>query len=154
MLRISILILAVSLTCFQTESVDEKTALIEKLFELSKVEEITKASQLEGFRMGVEMSPGNIPDEKKAKMIAAGQKIMQDVMPWPEMKIEFIKLYDELYTAEELKDIVELCEDPRYELFVSKQIQMIGPAMKIGQKYGKRMMAPMVKETMKIMQEE
>ncbi len=154
MIRIAVLLFVASFVGFQLEPVDEKTALIEKLFELSRLEEVTKISQIEGFKMGLDMSPAVIPDKKKAKIIAAGEKIMEELMPWPEMKADFIKLYDKHYTVDQLKNIVELCEDPRYSTFITKQIEMVGPAMELGQKYGKRIVAPMMKETMRIMQEE
>ena len=75
-------------------------------------------------------------------------------MPWSVMKKDYIELYSKHYTIDELKEIVELCKDPRYKMFITKQLKMIGPSMKIGQKYGQQMMPKLMQETVKIMQEE
>lgn len=137
-----------------TQATDEKTALVEQLLKVTQVEELTKVAQLEGFKAGLEMGPVPIPADKKAKIIEVGTKVMEEVMPWSVMKKDYIELYSKHYTIDELKEIVELCKDPRYKMFITKQLKMIGPSMKIGQKYSQQMMPKLMQETVKIMQEE
>ncbi len=154
MVRTSILFIAIALTSLQGQPADDKTALIEEVLVLTRTEEVTKVGQLEGFKMGLEMAPNAIPADKKEKIIAAGKEIMDELMPWSAIKEDFVELYDQHYTVEELKSIIELCKDPRYNTFITKQIEMIGPSVKIGQKYGKLIMPRMMQATMRIMQEE
>lgn len=153
MLRTSILFLVIALRATLGHAADDKTALIEQVLQLTRAEQMTKVGQLEGFKMGIDMAPAAIPADKKAKIIAAGKEIIDELMPWSAMKKDFVELYNKHYTVEELKTIIELCKDPKYNILITKQIEMIGPSMKVGQKYGKLMMPRMMQATMKIMQE-
>ena len=141
------------LTASSLQAAGEKEKLIEELLVLTKAEQLFKVGQLEGFQVGLDMSPVPIPADKKTKIISAGKKIMDEEMPWSKVKLDYITLYGKHYTQEELKAVIALCKDPRYNLLVSKQIAILGPSMKIGEKYGKKMMPRMMQATMRIMQE-
>lgn len=142
------------LAVFAVAQADEnKIALIEEMLVLSRMEEMTKVSQLEGFKVGLSMAPAPIPEATKARIIAEGVKAIEEVMPWSKMKHDFVELFSKHYTTEELETIVDLCKDPRYKVLVAKQIEIIGPSMEIGQKYGKLLATKMMQSTMKIMQE-
>ena len=144
--------LTLTIACGLAQAAEEKTALIEELLELSHAEELTKTSQLEGFKAGMAMNPGAIPADKKQAIIDAGERIMEEVMPWETMKQDFIAVYDEHYTLEELRAVVSLCKDPRYQTLVGKQLELVGPSMAIGQKYGRLLMPKIMQATTEIMQ--
>lgn len=153
MLRPILFVLALAFTVSFSYAEEDKVALIEEVLRLTRAEETTRIGQLEGFKSGFEMSGAAIPADKKAKIIAAGKQIMGEVMPWSVMKKDFIEMYDKHCTVEDLKTIIALCKDPKYKTLIAKQIELIGPSIKIGQKYGKLMMPKMMESTTKIMQE-
>ncbi|MEM9187263.1 MAG: hypothetical protein AAGB00_12290 [Planctomycetota bacterium] len=136
-----------------TPAGEGKAALIEEVLRLTRAEELTRVGQLAGFKAGIDMAPAPIPADKKAKIIAAGEEIIAEVMAWPVIKKDFIAMYDKYYTAGELRLVIELCKDPKYKVLVEKQLAMVGPSMKIGQKYGKLMMPKMMQATARIMRE-
>ena len=99
------------------------------------------------------MAESPIPEGKKERMIAAGMEAMAEVMPWSAVKQDYVALYLEHDTEEELREIIELCKDPRYKKMIAKQVELISPSLEIGQKYGQRLGAKMMDATMKIMLE-
>ena len=124
---------------------DPKVEKIEKLLELSGAESNFKTGQIEGFKSGLDMAQMPIPAEKRKKLIKIGKEVMEEVMPWSEVKQDMIKIYADHYNEEELDRVVKILGNKDVQLLLEKQRLIIGPSMKMGTKYGQRMIPHLMK---------
>ena len=124
---------------------DPKVEKIERLFELSGAEAEFKTGQIEGFKSGLDMAQVPIPDKKRQQLIKLGKEVMDEVMSWSEVKQDMIKIYAEVYSEEELDRVIKILGNKDVQLLLEKQRALIGPSLKIGTKYGQRMVPILMK---------
>lgn len=131
----------------------DKTTLIEEFLRLTKQQELSRVSQLEGFKAGLGMGGGTLPEPKKARLIEEAEKAMAEIMPWHAVKKDLIAVYDKAFSEDELRAMIAMCRDPRFSAYVDKQISLIGPAMQVGQQYGATLMPRLMEAAQRVMQE-
>lgn len=124
---------------------DPKTEKIERLFELSGAEDQFKLGQIEGFKSGLDMAQVPIPEKKREQIIKLGKEVMEEVMAWSEIKQDMIKIYAAVYSEEELDRVLKILANKDVQLMLEKQRALIGPSLKIGTKYGQRMIPILMK---------
>jgi hypothetical protein len=80
-------------------------------------------------------------EENKTPSNAAQQKVMDEAMDtvskelsWEKMKADYIAIYAETFTAEELRGIIAFYKSPAGQAFKKKQPELMERSMKVTQK--------------------
>ena len=119
-------LLAPALLCAQQTT---KTAKIEELFRITKVDQMQKQMMTQ---MGAMMK-----QQQSGTMNVDSQKIMDFVaqkMSWESMKPDFIKLYDETYTEDEISGILMFYESAPGQALLAKSPLLMSNTMVLIQK--------------------
>lgn len=85
----------------------------------------------------MQMKQMNIPAEDQEKMAEFQKKLTEkifDAMKWEKMEPDFIKLFSEVYTEDELKAIVAFYKTPAGQSMLKKQPLLMQKSMEISQK--------------------
>jgi hypothetical protein len=72
--------------------------------------------------------------------MAKSLKIIQEALSWENLKADFIALYSETFTAEELQGILDFYKSPAGQKFIVKQPELMQKSMQISQKLMARIM--------------
>jgi hypothetical protein len=79
----------------------------------------------------------DLNEEEKKRAAEFQQKIMDkmwEAMAWEEIKDDYIKLFAETYTVDELKAIIEFNETPAGKSLIEKQPEIMQKSMAIAQR--------------------
>lgn len=68
---------------------------------------------------------------------------------WKMVEQEYIRVYAENYSSDQLDFILKLCQDPRYQQLMEIEVQMIKDTMAVNEKYA----AQIQEATLKAVQE-
>lgn len=105
---------------------ESKLILSEKLLTVMEMQKTLEQS----FRGVTKMMPGG-------EQSAAGQQVMEIIMKelsWENIKGDYIELYAEVFTIEELKGLIAFYESPAGQAFVKKQPELNQKSMMLSQK--------------------
>lgn len=113
----------------------ERAAAAEALFTSIDMQKMLEESMAEGLepqmaqfaQMG--LSPAGVT-ELKAEMLA----FLNETMKWETLKPDFIRIYAEAFTAEEMKTMTEFYNTPVGKKAMSMTPKLMAEGMKIGQK--------------------
>jgi len=122
-------------------------AAVEDFFKASKIREKYELGLTSGFDAGSELKK-DVSDEQKKKFESFRKKIkamMLDEMGWEKVKGEYAKLYLSIYTPEELKKVTEMLKTPAGQIMVSKEIELLPKALKLGNEKAKLLMPKIMK---------
>jgi len=114
---------------------DTREKMVEEMLELSGTPETLKQITDQIMQMqadAVKEQAADMPVEKKEKLLAFQKKITQKVMDfisWESMKSDYIKLYADVYTEEELKALIDFLKSPVGQKMVKKSPQVAQKAM-------------------------
>lgn len=86
-----------------------------------------------------------IIDKQQSKMVA----IMKDEMGWDKMKSEFVQVYRDTFSQEEVDSLIAFYESPTGQMFIDKQPALIKNTMAMLQ----QRMGPMMQRIQKMVQE-
>jgi hypothetical protein len=118
-------LLAPALLCAQQTT---KTAKIEELFRLTKTDQIQKQMMAQmGAVMKQQSGSSNVDSQKIMDFVA--QK-----MSWESMKADFIKLYDDTYTEDEISGILLFYESAPGQAMLAKTPVLMSNTMVLIQK--------------------
>lgn len=123
-------LLAPALVCAQQAAPapsSTKIAKIEELFRLTKTDQIQKELMVRMASMVKQQAGGN--DE-------ASQKIMEFVvkkMGWDSMKADFVKLYDDTYTEDEISGLLLFYQSPPGQAFLAKSPSLVNSTVSLVQ---------------------
>jgi hypothetical protein len=117
----------------------ERQALAERLLEGMQMQEtIEKSFEMVKQMIPAQMKQMGVPDEASS---GKAQDVMQETMDlvmkemsWDNLKGDYIAIYAETFTAEELKGLVRFYESPIGKKFVEKQPELMQRSMRISQK--------------------
>ena len=103
-----------------------------------------------GMKTGFNMGGGQeIPAAVRQRLMTSALQAIDQVFNWKVVEQDYIRMYAENYTPEQLDYILQLCQQPSYRQLMMVELQMIEDALGIGEKY-----APQVQEaTLKAFQE-
>ena len=105
-----------------------KTAKIEEIFRLTKTDQIQKQMMAQ---MGAMMK------QQAGQSIDSSQKLMEFVsqkMSWVAMKPDFIKLYDDTYSEDEISGILMFYQSPPGQAMLAKSPVLMTNTMTLVQK--------------------
>ncbi len=111
-----------------------KEKMVEEMLELSGTPDTLKQVCEEIMRMQANAinQQASIPAEQKEKVRAFQKKVMAkvvDFISWEKMKNDYIKLYADVYTEEELKALIEFLKSPAGQKMVKKNPQLMQKTM-------------------------
>ncbi|MCB0335744.1 MAG: DUF2059 domain-containing protein [Bdellovibrionales bacterium] len=121
-------------------------ASIKKLFEVSKVQELMDQSManmdqqmMESVRMS--LAQVDAPNEEKQKAMDVMSKVvpqsvakMKSLMSWEKLEPEFTQLYQETFTEEEVKGMLDFYATPAGQAMLNKMPLLMQKTMAMTQK--------------------
>ncbi len=130
------LLLLHSLSASAQESA--KTAKIEELLKLSNAEGMVQQvySQIRTMTAKQVAATDGSPEAKAAAAQTADKLIaqIQEHIGWDKMKPEYVRLYDEVYTDEEISGILAFYKSPAGQAFLTKMPQLMSKIMEVTQR--------------------
>lgn len=111
-----------------------KDKLVEEMLVLSGTPETLKnlPAQIMQMQTGMINQQSGLTPEKKEKLLAFQKKIMQkvmDVISWEKMKNDYIALYADVYSEEELTALINFLKSPVGQKMMQKNPQLMQNAM-------------------------
>ena len=122
-----------------TSSDSSQRALIEELMTLTKVRE-NMENKFDAIEKMISAQMAQIKPQDPAKQpelsreAALMLETIHQELNWDKMKEDYIKLYADTFTAEELKGMVAFYKSPEGQAFISKQPELTKRSMELGQK--------------------
>lgn len=141
MKRLMIFILAAFISCsvFAQANQPASKASIEKLLEITETKQMYEATMQEMTKM-VDQSTSRImsriPPEKQDKFkkaMAQLDTIIKEEMSWDKMKSQYVQIYMETFTQQEIDDLAAFYQTPSGKSFIKKQPQVIQRTSAISQ---------------------
>lgn len=131
---------------------DAKRAKIEELLKVMKTESMTEQmfGQMKGM-MASQMKNATTPENQKAgeelsnKILA----MVQERMSWTKMKPEYIRIYEETFSDEEVSGMLAFYQTPVGQAMLEKMPTVMAKSMEIG----RRMMGDLMPEIQRMTSE-
>ena len=99
-----------------------------------------------GFNIG---GARELPAEVRQLLINSALQAIDQVFNWKVVEQDYVSMYRENYSPEQLDYILQLCQQPAYRQLMMVELQMIEDALAIGESY-----SPQVQEaTLKAFQD-
>ena len=99
-----------------------------------------------GFNIG---GARELPAEVRQRLINSALQAIDQVFNWKVVEQDYVSMYRENYSPEQLDYILQLCQQPAYRQLMMVELQMIEDALAIGESY-----SPQVQEaTLKAFQD-
>lgn len=127
LLRFALFLIAASVA-FGQAAENTKTAKIIEIFRLTKTDQMQKQMLAQMVEMNASIDP---------KMRATSQKTMDLIgqkMSWEAMKADYIKLYDDTYTEDEISGILMFYQSAPGQAFIAKTPILMSNMMAMVQK--------------------
>jgi len=142
--------LSLSIPCAWADETS-KAAQIEELMRITKVEAMS--GQMTGQIRAMMMNQlASAPAESRAEATQMMEKIIariEDRMSWTKLKPEYVKLYGDVFTEEEITGMVSFYKTPLGQAVLQKMPLVVSKSMEIGQ----RQMAEIMPELRKVSEE-
>ena len=106
-----------------------------------------------GFETGLNSSidADAIPDELKQQMLEAYHQVADEVFSWDKVEPKYEQLYGRHYTENELKTVLELCQDSRYQMVLRKDLEMLPGGLKIGEEFAPELQVKLLEAMTRLM---
>jgi len=115
------------------EAFDEKAALAEKLLTLFDMDKNMEAAFAQVTLMEEKMmDQDGLSDDEKAKRRAVMDASLAEtrkIMSWDAIKGDFVKIYADVFSAEELQGMIDFFKGPVGQKFIGKQPQVQAAVM-------------------------
>ena len=131
-----ILTVLVSCTVFAQASQPASAASIEKLLEMTETRQAYEATMQEMGKMIDQSIASRIPAEKREKfkqVMAQLDKVLEEEMSWEKMKPLYVQIYTEIFTQQEIDDLIAFYQTPSGQSFIKKQPLVIQRTMALSQ---------------------
>jgi uncharacterized protein len=114
-----------------------KTAKIEEIFHLTKIDQMQKQMMTQMSAMMKQQTMANLTPDQQKNASDMSQRVMDftmQKMSWDAMKPEFIKLYDDTYTEDEISGILQFYQSPAGQAMLAKSPVLVANTMALVQK--------------------
>jgi hypothetical protein len=136
----------------------EKERLAEELLSLTNVSTLMDQymAMTRRLQRGIleEMGASRLDQKRISELQDALLKVVQEEMSWDKLKGEFIQLYCEIFTEEELQGILEFYRSPAGRKFIEKQPELIRRAGEISRGHILRLIPKLRQVTEEFMEKE
>jgi hypothetical protein len=133
---IAALALVLTLAGFAGAQTTAKQAKIERLLVLTKANTMVDQVFEQFKNMAASQFPASATPEQRAKMQEAQNKVMDILkarMSWERMRPQYVKLYEDTYTEDEINGILAFYESPAGRAMLDKMPTIISKSMALGQ---------------------
>ena len=79
-------------------------------------------------------------------------RAMDQVFNWNIVEQDYINVYAESYSADQLDFILQLCKEPRYQQLMQLEVQMIKDTLAVGEKYASKVQEAALKAVQDVLQ--
>jgi hypothetical protein len=139
-------------TCAHADE-STKAAKIDELMRITKVESMTAqmGPQIRAMIMN-QLNAAGLPEESKAGAAEMMNKVIAQIeerMRWDKLKPEYMKVYGDVFSEEEITGIVAFYKTPMGQTMLAKMPQLMSKSMEISQ----RRLADLMPEIQRQMQE-
>ena len=138
------LVAALALASFtpllQAGDAAQRTAAAEELLKAMHIEEMMAKQKENMSKMISSFSPKESSEETRKKALQRQTEIFDTLLKWDTLKPDFIQIYSEVYTEQELKDLTTFYKSPIGQKFIEKMPELQKKTLEIMQK---RMLAAM-----------
>lgn len=113
-----------------------KTAKIERMMELTNSQSNVDQMTAQILKMLPSAVPPNLSPEAKAKFEEIQRKsvdLIKRQMSWQRMRPQYAKLYEDLFTPEELDGMIAFYESPAGQSMLKKMPELVQRSMMLGQ---------------------
>jgi hypothetical protein len=117
-------------------SLSPKTAKIERMMELTNSQANVDQMTAQILKMLPSAVPPDASPEARAKFEEIQRKsidLIKQQMSWQRMKSQYAKLYEDLFTAEELDGMIAFYESPAGRSMLKKMPELVQRSMMLGQ---------------------
>lgn len=114
-----------------------KAAKIEEIFRLTKVDQVQKQMMAQMSAMVSQQLQKDLPPDQVQAASDAGQRIMAfmlEKMSWDSMKADYLKLYDDTYTEDEVSGILMFYQSEPGKALIAKTPVLMTNMMAVAQK--------------------
>jgi uncharacterized protein len=114
-----------------------KTAKIEEIFRLTKVDQMQKQMMAQMSAMIRQQTAASLTPDQQKNASEMGQRMMEFItqkMSWDVMKPDFIKLYDDTYTEDEISGILLFYQSAPGQAMLAKSPVLMTNTMALVQK--------------------
>lgn len=131
-------------------------AVVQEFLQISKAREKYEVGLLAGFDASFGMQDLSMVPPDHLPKIQAMQKKIKDLMltemGWTKIEPEFVRIYAESFTTEELKAITQLLDTPTGRMMIEKELLLMPKSMEISQKLAMQVMPKIQQLVMQEMQ--
>jgi len=136
-MRTALLLFLTSAFAYGQLPVTTKTAKIEEIFRLTKTDQLQKQIMTQMSAMMQKQVAGDLTEQERTAAAGVMDKVMalvSEKMSWDQMKPEFIKLYDETFTENEISGILLFYQSDAGHAMLEKMPALMTNAMALPQK--------------------
>lgn len=147
MKQIAILLFILLLTPFQSKADADTRAAIEKMFELTDMQAMLDSSYAQMDAMFAQMAPTQNMNAKQRAIfdsyITKFTKATREIMSWEEMKEPIIDAYAQVYTRQEIEELIAFYEAPIGKKMLQKMPELIQATMQTMQGFSQKVLPKM-----------
>ena len=150
--RSSIVVVLACLVCAAVHPVHAQSSdrRIQDVMRCQKVEERFTLGRDLGAQAGFKMGGGSeLPVDLRQRLEQAAMRAIDQAFNWNMVEQDYIRVYAENYSSDQLDFILKLCQEPRYQQLMEIEVQMIKDSMAVNEKYA----AQIQEATLKAVQE-
>ena len=147
------LVIAVLLGSALPAAADPKRQMVRDVIQCTRVQQRFILARDLGFETGLNSSinADAIPDGLKQQMLEAYHQVADAVFSWDKVEPKYEQLYGRHYTENELKTVLDLCQDNRYQMAINKDLEMLPGALKIGEEFAPELQAKLLDAMTRLM---
>lgn len=135
----AILFLTLSFSLLVSTTHAQDTSQLQLAAKLLEVMEMQQTVEQSFGAVDKIMPPGAAQSEKAQKVL----KMMMEELSWKNIKDEYAKIYADVFTADEMKDLIKFYESPAGQAFVKKQPELTQRSMILTQQLMMKIMPKM-----------
>ena len=146
--RRPLLVLIVSMVCAGVNPclAYDQDRRIQDVMRCQKVEERFTLGRDLGAQTGFKIGAGSqLPAVVRQRLQVAVMRAIDQVFNWNVVEQDYIKVYAETYTADQLHFILQLCQDIRYHELMQLEVQMIKDTLAVNEKYAEKIQTASLK---------
>ena len=126
---------------------------IQDVMRCQKVEERFTLGRDLGAQTGFNIGGGRqLPPAVRQRLTVAVMRAMDQVFNWNIVEQDYSKIYAEIYSADQLDFILQLCKDPRYQQLMQLEFEMIKDTLAVGEKYASKVQEATLKAVQEVLQ--
>lgn len=137
-IRILVLLSLLVATSLANADADKQRLLAEEMLEVSQASSVLDNMSAQVNAMFAQtVQQMNLSEEKKAEAAKYQQRlneIMKEELSWSKLKGQFVDVYVDVFSEEELKELVEFYKSPLGQKLIVKMPQLMQESMGLAQK--------------------